>query len=30
MVLAGGVAMFNNYKKLHEMEEVVASADPGQ
>lgn len=29
MVLAGGVAMFNNYKKLHEMEEVVASADPG-
>ena len=29
MVLAGGVAMFNNYKKLHEMEEVVASADLG-
>ena len=29
MVLAGGVAMFNNYKKLHEMEQVVASADPG-
>ena len=28
-VLAGGVAMFNNYKKLHEMEQVVASADPG-
>ncbi len=28
MVLAGGVAMFNNYKKLHEMEQVVASADP--
>ena len=29
MVLAGGVAMFNNYKKLHEMEQVVASVDPG-
>lgn len=28
MVLAGGVAMFNNYKKLHEMEQVMASADP--
>ena len=25
MVLAGGVAMFNNYKKLHEMEQVMAS-----
>ena len=25
MVLAGGVAMFNNYKRLHEMEQVVAS-----
>ena len=29
IVLAGGVAMFNNYKKLHEMEQVVASVDPG-
>ena len=29
MVLAGGVAMLNNYKKLHEMEQVVASVDPG-
>lgn len=28
MVLAGGVAMFNNYKRLHEMEQVVASVDP--
>ena len=28
MVLAVGVAMFNNYKKLHEMEQVMASADP--
>ena len=25
MVLAGGVAMFNNYKRLHEMEQVVSS-----
>ena len=24
-VLAGGVAMFNNYKKMHEMESVIAS-----
>ena len=23
-VLAGGVAMFNNYKKMHEMESVIA------
>ena len=28
MVLAGGVAMFNNYKRPHEMEQVVASVDP--
>ena len=28
MVLAGGVAMFNNYKRLREMEQVVASVDP--
>ena len=27
-VLAGGVAMFNNYKKMHEMESVIASVVP--
>ena len=27
-VLAGGVAMFNNYKKMHEMESVIASVLP--
>ena len=27
-VLAGGVAMFNNYRKMHEMESVIASAMP--
>ena len=27
-VLAGGVAMFNNYKKMHQMESVIASAMP--
>ncbi len=27
-LLAGGVAMFNNYKKMHEMESVIASVMP--
>jgi hypothetical protein len=27
-VLAGGVAMFNNYRRLHEMESVIASVFP--
>ena len=27
-VLAGGVAMFNNYKKMHQMENVIASVLP--
>ena len=27
-LLAGGVAMFNNYKKLHQMESVIASVMP--
>ncbi|MCB7320154.1 LysM peptidoglycan-binding domain-containing protein [Lacrimispora sp. 210928-DFI.3.58] len=27
-VLAGGVAMFNNYRKMHEMESVIASVLP--
>lgn len=27
-VLAGGVAMFNNYKKMHEMESIIASVLP--
>ena len=27
-VLAGGVAMFNNFQKMHEMESVIASALP--
>ncbi len=27
-VLAGGVAMFNNYQKLHQMESVIASVVP--
>lgn len=28
-VLAGGVAMFNNFQKMHQMEGVIASAIPG-
>ena len=27
-VLAGGVAMFNNYKKMHQMESIIASVMP--